>query len=223
MNKLGPALAAELIGTFALVFVGAGAGALGLGGLTGVAFAHGLVVLAFAYAFGHISGTHVNPAVTIGILVAGKIDAAKAASYIVFQLIGGVLAAYALKWVFGGVVGNLGAGSLASGLSAGGASVSVTPAAGFFLEALLAFFLVTVVLNAAVSGKAGNLAGVAIGLTLTLNILMGGPLTGAIFNPARQLGPALAADQMANLPLYLLAPLVGAAVGGALYRGFLSK
>lgn len=223
MNKLGPALAAELIGTFAFVFVGAGAGALGLGGLPGVALAHGLVVLAFAYAFGHISGTHVNPAVTLGILVAGKIEAAKAASYIVFQLIGGLLGAYALKWVLGGEVGNLGAGVLASGLSAGGASITVSPFAGFFLEALLAFFLVTVVLQAAVAGKAGNLAGLAIGSTLIFNILMGGPLTGAIFNPARQLGPALAADQMANLGLYLLAPIVGAALAGALHRGFLSK
>jgi aquaporin Z len=223
MNKLGPALAAELIGTFALVFIGAGAGALGLGGLPGVALAHGFVVLAFAYAFGHISGTHLNPAVTLGIFVAGKIEATKAASYIVFQLIGGVFGAYALKWVLGGAVGHLGAGALASGLAAGGGTVTVDATRGFVLEALLAFLLVTVVLNAAVSGKAGNLAGVAIGTTLVFNILMGGPLTGAIFNPARQLGPALAADQMANLGLYLLAPLAGAALAGALYRGFASR
>ncbi|MGE4188267.1 MAG: MIP/aquaporin family protein [Thermoanaerobaculia bacterium] len=222
-NKLGPALVAELIGTFALVFVGAGAGALGLGGLPGVALAHGLVVLAFAYSFGHLSGTHVNPAVTVGLLVAGKIDAAKAGSYIVFQLIGGVLGGYALKWVLGGAVGNLGAGALAGSLQAGGASITITPAIGFFLEALLAFFLVNTVLNAAVSGKAGNLAGLAIGSTLIFNILMGGPLTGAIFNPARQLGPALAADQMAHLGLYLVAPLVGAAVAGLLYRSYLSR
>lgn len=223
MNKMGPALVAELIGTFALVFIGAGAGALALGGLPGVALAHGLVVLAFAYSYGHISGTHVNPAVTLGLLVAGRIDAAKAASYIVFQLIGGVLAGYALKWVLGGVVGNLGAGTLAGSLPAGGRTIVVTPTVGFFLEALLAFFLVNTVLNAAVSGKAGNLAGLAIGSTLIFNILMGGPLTGAIFNPARQLGPALAADQMANLGLYLFAPLVGAAVAGALYRTYFSK
>jgi aquaporin Z len=223
MNKLGPALVAELIGTFALVFIGAGAGALGLGGLPGVALAHGLVVVGFAYAYGHISGTNINPAVTVGLLVAGRIDAARAASYIVFQLLGGVLGAYALKWVLGGAVGGLGAGKLASGLAAGGGTVTVSPAAGFFLEALLAFFLVNTVLNAASSGKAGNLAGLAIGVTLIFNILMGGPLTGAIFNPARQLGPALAADQMANLALYLTAPLVGAALAGVLYRSFLSK
>jgi aquaporin Z len=223
MQKLGPALVAELVGTFALVFIGAGAGALGLGGLVGVALAHGLVVLAFAYAYGHISGTHVNPAVTVGLLAAGKMDAAKAASYIVFQLIGGVLGAYALKWVLGGAVGHLGAGALASGLAVGGASVTVSTAAGFFVEAILAFFLVNTVLHAAVSGKGGNAAGIAIGTTLVFNILMGGPLTGAIFNPARQLGPALAADQMADLGLYLTAPLVGAAAAGLLNRTFLSK
>lgn len=223
MNKLGPALVAELLGTFALVFIGAGAGALGIGGLTGVALAHGLVVLAFAYAFGHISGAHVNPAVTVGVFAAGKIDAAKAASYIFFQLLGGVLAAYALKWVLGGAVGHLGAGALAVNLQAGGSTVSVGVAAGFFVEAILGFFLVNTVVNTAVSGKGGALSGVAIGLTLTFNILMGGPLTGAIFNPARQLGPALAADQMANLGLYLVAPLVGGAVAGLLYRTTFAK
>ena len=160
---------------------------------------------------------------TVGLLAAGKIDAARAASYVVFQLLGGVLGAYALKWVLGGVVGNLGAGSLAAALAAGGGSVTVTPAAGFFVEAILAFFLVTTVLHAAVSGKGGNAAGIAIGVTLVFNILMGGPLTGAIFNPARQLGPALAADQMANLGLYLVAPLVGAAAAGILYRSYLAK
>lgn len=223
MKKLGPALVAELVGTFALVFIGAGAGALGIGGLVGVAFAHGFVVLAFVYAFGHISGTHVNPAVTVGLYAAGRISSAQAGSHVVFQLLGGILGAYALKGVLGGPVGHLGAGALASNLSVGGATVSIGFAAGFFVEAVLAFFLVNTVLNAAVSGKGGNASGIAIGATLIFNILMGGPLTGAIFNPARQLGPALAAEQTANLGLYLTAPLVGAVVAGLLYRAVLSK
>ena len=223
MQKLGPALVAELVGTFALVFIGAGAGALGLGGLVGVALAHGFVVLAFAYAFGHISGTHINPAVTFGLWSAGRIDSRLASSHVVFQLIGGVLGAYALKWVLGGPVGHLGAGSFASSLAVGGTTVSISAAAGFFVEALLAFFLVNTVLNAAVSGKGGNASGIAIGATLVFNILMGGPLTGAIFNPARQLGPALAAGQMEHLGIYLVAPLVGAAAAGLLYRSFLAK
>jgi MIP family channel proteins len=221
--KLGPALVAEFIGTFALVFIGAGAGALGIGGLGGVALAHGLVVVAFAYAYGPISGAHVNPAVTMGVFAAGKVPAGKAASHIVFQLLGGVFGAYVLKWVLGGPVGQLGAGSLATHLQVGGATVSIGFAQGFFLEALLAFFLVNTVLLTAVSADGSELAGVAIGGTLVFNILMGGPLTGAIFNPARQLGPALAADQMANLSLYLTAPLVGAVAAGILYRAYLSK
>ena len=89
-HKLSTSLLAEFIGTFALIFIGAGAGALGIGGLVGVAFAHGLVVLGFAYAYGHISGTHINPAVTLGVWAAGKIDAARAGSYIVFQIVGGI-------------------------------------------------------------------------------------------------------------------------------------
>jgi len=86
-TRLSTALVAEFVGTFALVFVGAGAGALGLGGLVGVALAHGLTVMAFAYAYGHLSGTHVNPAVTFGLWMAGAIDARRAISYWVFQLI----------------------------------------------------------------------------------------------------------------------------------------
>ena len=95
--KLSHALVAELVGTFALIFVGAGAAALGLGGLPGVAMAHGLVVLGFAYAYGAISGSHINPAVTLGLLAAGKIDARRAVSYVVFQIGGGVLGAFALR------------------------------------------------------------------------------------------------------------------------------
>src|SRR3972149_5343514 len=106
--KLSQALIAELIGTFALIYVGAGAGALGLGGLVGVAFAHGLVVMTFVYAFGHISGTHINPAVTLGVWAAGKMDAARAVSYIVFQSLGGVLGAYALRPSLGGAEPGLG-------------------------------------------------------------------------------------------------------------------
>src|SRR5688500_2338406 len=130
-QRLGPALVAELIGTFALVFIGAGAGALGDGGLVGVALAHGLVVLAFAYAWGEVSGTHINPAVTVGLWAAGKIDAGKALSYIAFQLAGGVLAALALRALLGAD----------SGLGATQLAPTVSPLAGVLLEALLTFFL----------------------------------------------------------------------------------
>ncbi len=208
-DKLSTALLAEFIGTFALIFIGAGAGALGQATLVGVAFAHGLVVLAFAYAYGHISGTHINPAVTIGVWTAGKMDTARAFSYIFFQLLGGVVAAFTLSWVLGSQQGNLGATLLAPG---------VTPAVGVVLEAILTFFLVNTVLNAAVSGKAGNMAGAAIGLTLTLAILMGGPLTGGSLNPARSLGPAVASGNFANLWVYFVGPILGGVAAGLLYK-----
>src|SRR5687768_9006559 len=140
-QNLWKALSAELIGTFALVFIGAGAGAIGAGGLVGVALAHGLVVVGFAYAYGHISGTHINPAVTVGVWAAGLIDTGRALSYIVFQLVGGVLGALALRWVLGGPESGLGATTLADAAAVGATTVQVTPAVGLFVEALLTFLL----------------------------------------------------------------------------------
>src|SRR6185295_16730014 len=222
-NSLSKALVAEFIGTFALIFIGAGAGALGIGGLVGVALAHGMVIVGFAYAYGHISGTHINPAVTLGVWVAGKLDAARALSYIVFQLIGGVLGALALRYVLGGAETGLGVTKLASGLQVGGATITVDPVVGLVLEAILTFFLVNSVLNAAVSGKEPVSAGLAIGLTLTFCILMGGPLTGASLNPARSLGPAVAANSFANLWVYFVGPAIGGAAAGLLYKGVLEE
>ncbi len=211
MNK--KALIAEFIGTFALIFVGAGAAAQGKG-LAEVALAHGLVVLAFAYAYGHVSGTHINPAVTVGLWVARQIGAATALAYIAVQLAGGIAGGFALKFVLAGQGTHLGATVLADGVS---------PAAGLFLEAVLTFFLVNTVLNAAVSGKAGNLAGVAIGLTLTFSILVGGPLTGASLNPARTLGPAVAGGTFDHLWVYLVGTILGGIAAALLYKGVLAE
>lgn len=205
-------LIAELIGTFTLIFIGAGAGAIGVGGLVGVAFAHGLVVLSLAYAYGHISGTHINPAVTVGLWVGRQIDAATAISYIIVQLIGGTLGGFALRSVLGGTASGLGATTLAA---------SVTPAQGFVVEMVLTFLLVNAIFNTAVSGKAGNAAPVAIGMTLVFCILMGGPLTGASLNPARTLGPAIASGNLADLWLYFVAPALGAVLAALLYNGVL--
>jgi len=216
--KLSTSLVAEFIGTFALIFIGAGAGALGIGGLVGVAFAHGLVILGFVYAYGHISGTHVNPAVTLGVWAAGKMDAGRALSYIVFQIAGGIVAALALSWVLGGTGTGLGVTALAHGLQVKDVTINVTPAIGVVLEAILTFFLANAVLNCAVSGKAGNLAGVGIGLTLTFCILMGGPLTGASLNPARSIGPAIATGNFADLWVYLAGPALGGVAAGLLYK-----
>lgn len=222
-SKLSTSLVAELIGTFALIFIGAGAGALGIGGLVGVAFAHGLVIVGIAYAYGHISGAHVNPAVTIGVWTAGKIETARAVSYIVFQLVGGLLGALALRWILGGTETGLGVTKLAHDLTVGNATINITPTIGLVLEAILTFFLANAVLNCAVSGKAGNLAGLAIGLTLTFSILMGGPLTGASLNPARSIGPALVVSDLNNLWVYIVGPILGGVAAGLLYKLFLEE
>jgi MIP family channel proteins len=225
-SKLSTSLLAEFIGTFALIFIGAGAGALGIGGLVGVALAHGFVIVSFAYAYGHISGTHINPAVTIGVWTAGKIESTRALSYIVVQLLGGITGAFALAHVLGGIQTGLGATTLNHALqvgSSGGVTINVTPTMGVILEAILTFFLVNAVMNAGISGKATIPGGLAIGLTLAFCILMGGPLTGASLNPARTLGPAVVTGNFADIWVYFVGPIAGAVVAGLLYRGVLAE
>ncbi|HVF59781.1 MAG TPA: aquaporin [Thermoanaerobaculia bacterium] len=223
MSKLGTALVAEFIGTFALILIGAGAGALGIGGLVGVALAHGLVIVAFAYAYGHISGTHLNPAVTLGVWLAGKIAPARALGYMAVQLAGGIAGALALCWLLGGNETGLGATRLAQGLVVGTTTITITPAAGVALEAILTFFLVNTIMNAGISGKATPLDGLAVGFTLVFAILMGGPLTGASLNPARSLGPAIATGDFTDLWVYFVGPALGAALAALLCRGLLAE
>ena len=160
-NRIAPKLLAEFIGTFALIFIGAGAGAVvgdgvGLPGLIAIAFAHGLTVMAFAFAYGSVSGGHFNPSVTVGVLAAGAMGAGEAIGYIVTQLIGGVAGALLLRTVLGGAATGLGMPALAHDLALGVTTLTVTPWAGFVIEAVLAFFLVTVVLSTAVAGRAGK-------------------------------------------------------------------
>src|SRR5260221_6256754 len=136
----------------------------------------------------------------------------EAFGYIIRQLIGGVAGALMLRTVLGGAATGLGMPALAHNLVLGAATVTITPEAGFMIEALLAFFLVTVVLGTAVAGRAGSLAPPAIGMTLTFNLLMGGALTGAPFNPARALGPLVSTGQFSDAWLDLTAPILGAIV-----------
>jgi len=204
------ALIAEFVGTFALIFIGAGAGAIGVGGLVGVALAHGLVLMVMAAAYGDISGAHINPAVTIGLWAGRQIKNAAAVGYIVVQLLGGIAGALVLRFVLGGGAGGLGATVLGSGVS---------PVEGLVVEAVLTFFLVNTIYQTAVRGKAGNLAPVAIGMTLAFGILMGGPLTGASLNPARTIGPAVVTGNYADLWVYLAGPALGGLGAAALYRG----
>ena len=223
-NRIVPKLLAELIGTFAFVFIGAGAAAVigdgvGLPGIAAIAFAHGLTIMVFAFAYGPVSGGHMNPAVTIGVLAAGAMRAGEAAGYIVSQLAGGVGGALLLRAVLGGTATGLGTPALAHNLALGATTLVVTHSTGFVIEAVLAFFLVTVVLSTAVAGRAGNLAPLAIGMTLTLNIIMGGALTGGVFNPARALGPMIATGNLTDAWLYVAAPIVGALIAAVVHMG----
>lgn len=206
---------AELIGTFALVFVGAAIGMYDAG-LLAVALAHGLTLAVMAYAFGHISGTHINPAVTFGLALNGTVEWAEAAVYWVAQFAGAVLAAFALN----SLVGLVNAQAFAAAQTTGVLTANF-PYYATGVEALLTFFLVTVVLHTAVAGKAGPMAGWAIGTTLAIAILAGGPLTGASLNPARTFGPAAVAgtarDGMMYL-IYFVGPLLGAAIAVGAYR-----
>ena len=221
-NRIAPKLLAEFIGTFALIFIGAGAGAVvgdgvGLPGLAAIAFAHGLTVMVFAFAYGSVSGGHFNPSVTVGVLAAGAMRVGEAAAYIVSQLIGGIVGALLLRAVLGGAETGLGTPALAQNVVLGATTLTVTAWAGFVIEAVLAFFLVTVVLSTAVAGRAGILAPLAIGMTLTLNIIMGGALTGAAFNPARALGPMLRPSTLSFA--CRVARHKGGSVGAARSRG----
>ena len=223
-NRIAPKLLAEFIGTFAFVFIGAGAAAVvgegvGMPGIVAIAFAHGLAIMAFAFAYGSVSGGHFNPAVTVGVLAAGAMGVGEAIGYIVSQFIGGIVGALFLSAVLGGAETGLGTPALAQNLALGATSLTITPAAGFMIEGVLAFFLVTVVLSTAVAGRASSLAPLAIGMTLTFNILMGGALTGAPFNPARALGPMVATGNFSDAWLYLTAPVVGAIVAAILHTG----
>ena len=211
-NGLGRALAAEFIGTFALIFIGAGAAiALGVNHDPPVAFAHGLTILVFVAAFGDISGGHFNPAVTIGLATAGVFPSRRATPYLVAQLTGGIAAAYVLLLAYGGPVNNLGA-TLVN-------TQRITYGGAFMFEAVGTCFLVSTVLHTAVRSPS-RLAPVAIGMTITLCILGFGIVTGGAINPARTIGPAVAADLYGEVPLYVAAQLVGAIFAGALYRWF---
>jgi MIP family channel proteins len=221
-DQLAPKLVAEFIGTFAFIFIGAGAAAIigdgrGLAGIGAIALAHGLTIMVFAFAYGGVSGGHFNPAVTIGILAARAMRLVDAIGYIVAQIAGAIVGALLLRGVLGGTATGLGTPKLAEALHLGVTTVTITPGAGFLIEAVLAFFLVTVVLNTAVSNRSTVFAPLAIGMTLTLNIIMGGALTGAAFNPARALGPMIATGNLDDAWLYVAAPIVGGIVAALVH------
>jgi MIP family channel proteins len=211
MRPLAQALAAEAIGTFALVFAGAGAimvdektGALGQ---VGIALTFGLVIMAMIYAVGHISGAHFNPAVSFAFALTRHFRWARAVAYWAAQVSGALAAALLLRASLGDLA-DVGV-TLPSG-SAGQA---------FLWEIVLTFFLMFVIMAVATDTRAvGEAAALAIGGTVALDALFGGPITGASMNPARSAGPAIAAAELSDLWIYIAAPLVGASLGALAYQ-----
>jgi aquaporin Z len=210
---------AEFIGTLLLVFLAVGAAVGGIEdiGRAGVALAFGFVLLALAYAIGPISGCHVNPAVTLGVLLSRGMTGAEAAYYWVAQFAGGIAGA-ALLWLltsgFGDVTDQTGA------LGANDYGVTISLGGAFLLEVLLTFVFVFVILLVTGKAAAPGFAGLAIGIALAAVHLIGIPLTGTSVNPARSLGPALFAggDPLAHVWLFIVAPLVGGAIAAVVAR-----
>jgi MIP family channel proteins len=206
---------AEFIGTFVMVFVGAGAvwATTQPGYSAGPivpALAHGMSVVFAAYALGPISGAYLNPAVTIAVAMVGALRWGRAAVYIVTQVGAAICAAWVLNTVLGGAAAtHFGAFKFAQATNASGA---------FVVELILTFVLCTMVLQAGVRGQAGNLAGLVIGLTLAGLILGGGPISGASLNPVRTLGPALVAGETQHIIVYLSGTMLGAALAAVVSK-----
>ena len=209
---------AEFIGAFTLIFIGVGsivaANAVHDPSLIGVALAHGLAIAIMVSALGHISGGHFNPAVTLGFLVTRRIKPSLGAIYWVAQLAGAAAAALLVKVLIPSSLTEpveLGVPAVGHGISLG---------AAFGLEAIMTFFLVLVVFATAVDerGTFKSIAGLAIGLTITMDILFGGPFTGAAMNPARAFGPQLVGDHWTNGWIWYAGPFVGGAAAALLYE-----
>lgn len=203
MAVTGNRYLAEGMGTFALVFAGCGAIVVndtfeGTLGHLGVCLVFGLIVMAMIYAIGNISGAHINPAVTLGFVFAGRIERQAIVGYVGSQFVGALAAALVLRALFPEH------GSLGATLPA------VNVGRAFAMEVLLSFLLMFVILNVSTGHmEKGIMAGVAVGGTIAMEALVGGPMTGASMNPARSLGPAVVSGHLESLWLYLVAPVVG--------------
>ena len=209
---------AEFVGAFTLIFIGVGsivaANQIHDPSLIGVALAHGLAIGVMVSALGHISGAHFNPAITFGLLVTRRIKPSLAVVYWVAQLAGAALAALLVQQLLPRAATEsvkLGVPAIGGGVDAG---------AAFGLEAILTFFLAWVVIASAVDprGTFKSIAGLAIGLTITLDILFGGPFTGAAMNPARAFGPQLVGDFWSNGWVWYAGPIVSATVAAVMYE-----
>ena len=214
-GKLRP-LTAEFIGTFGLVFIGAGSivvnEASGALGLLGVALAHAMVLSVMVTALMRISGAHFNPAVTFGLWLANKIEAKDAGLYVLTQLVAAVVAALLVKTLLPSVAGEI------TGYGVPRIASNVDLIQAILLEAILTFFLVSAVFGTAVSPEApSGIGGFGIGLVLLFDILVGGPLTGAAMNPARAFGPAAIANDWVGQGAFWIGPLLGGAVAALVW------
>ena len=219
MENAPARLLAEFVGTFALIFIGAGSimtiTDMNMTGysLVGVAAAHGFVIAVMVSALGHVSGGHFNPAVSTALLVTRKIKPVDWAAYVVVQLAGATVAALALSLLYSEVVKN------ATGLGTPSLAAGHTTGQGLLLEGILTFFLVFTVFAVAVDGRGAFkiVAGLPIGFVIFFDILMGGPMTGGAMNPARWFGPALVSGNWSNGWLYIVGPVVGGIIAALLY------
>ncbi len=214
-------LLAEAVGTFTLIFIGAGSivaatevgqGVAGAGLIT-VALAYGLAIGVMVSAVGHVSGGHFNPAVTVGAWVARRMGTGAATAYVVAQIAGGLLGALTLRLVLPGSAWDpvaLGTPLVTPGIADWQAIA---------IEAILTFFLVWVVFATALDpeGSFGKIAGLAIGFTIAMDVMMGGPFTGAAMNPARSIGPAVVSGELTGVWVYILGPVIGGTVAALLY------
>ncbi|MFC1717766.1 aquaporin Z [Candidatus Poribacteria bacterium] len=214
---------AELIGTFALVLFGCGSAVIAGDkiGFLGISLAFGLAVLAMAYAIGGISGCHINPAVTISMLVARKIKAKDAVAYIVMQCIGAIIAAGVLLAIAKGLSGYSLAGN---GLGQNGYGANspggYSLGAGFLAEVVLTALFLLVIFGSTSKSAPEGFAGISIGITLALIHMVGIPITGTSVNPARSLGPAIFAGgaALSQLWLFLIAPVIGGIIAAVIWK-----
>ncbi len=211
---------AELIGTFALVFMGSMSVSLyspasrNLGWLP-IAFAHGLTLMILVYSIGGISGCHINPAVTLGAWITRKISDFEGIMYIIFQLLGAALAGVVHAALYPTPPSLFGVPTV---------SDAITQPAGLVIEAILTFFLVWVVFATALNPKSPPaIAGIAIGMTLTIGLIIGGPLTGGALNPARWFGSAVAVNSLGEWWVYTFGPIIGGALAAYSYDAFFLK
>jgi aquaporin Z len=219
-------LGAEFLGTFWLVLGGCGSAVLAAAfpevgiGLVGVSLAFGLTVVTMAYAIGHISGCHLNPAVSLGLVVGGRFKASELAPYIVAQVLGAIAAAFLLRYVASGAPGFDLAGGLASNGYGEHSPGQYTLQSALVTEVVMTFFFLLVILGATDRRAPAGFAPLAIGLALTLIHLISIPVTNTSVNPARSTGPALVVGDWAlsQLWLFWVAPAVGAVLAGGVYR-----